>query len=342
MRRSLSSSSVGVALVALSLAVAPSPGAAQTLEKIRVTIPAPVFNFFPLYYGQEKGIFAKEGLDVETTSTNGDGPDVDALIAGSVQFTVSTPNRLFTAYEQGKPLLLAMTLANRMSIECAMNKAIAEQVGITPDMPFNDKLKRLKGLTVAGTRPGAFTYLMLQEYALRVGMVPQKDIKIIGVGGPQSMLPALENGQIAVGCTGSPMPELAAARGKAIMLTKNMFGGDPAYDDFLFQMVYVRPDYAKSNPETVRKFIRGLLASVGRLLDTPTTELLPDLRKRYSGVSDEMLVEIYDGVKKTYKRDGVTTPSSVAKAGKFLIDTGAVEKTATFEQIGTNDFLPKL
>jgi ABC-type nitrate/sulfonate/bicarbonate transport system substrate-binding protein len=65
------------------------PSNAQTLQKIRVTIPVPVFTFFPLYYGQENGFFAKEGLDVETISTNGDGPDVDSLIAGSVQFTIA-------------------------------------------------------------------------------------------------------------------------------------------------------------------------------------------------------------------------------------------------------------
>lgn len=52
------------------------PSHAQNLQKIRVTIPVPVFTFFPLYFGQENGFFAKEGLDVETISTNGDGPDV--------------------------------------------------------------------------------------------------------------------------------------------------------------------------------------------------------------------------------------------------------------------------
>jgi NitT/TauT family transport system substrate-binding protein len=337
----VSRSVFAAALVALPLALYSQPSTAQTLEKIRVTIPVAAFVFYPLFHAQDKGFFAKEGLDVEITSTNGDGPDVDALIAGSVQFTVSTPNRLFMSYEQGKPLLTAMTLANRMNIDCAMNKAVAEQVGIKDDMPFIEKLKRLKGLTVAGTRPGAFTYLLLQEYVLRAGLVPQKDVKIIGIGGAQSMLPALENAQIAVGCTGSPMPEMAVARGKAILLTQNMFGKDPAYDDFLFEMVYVRPDYAKANPETVKKFTKGLLAAVNSLVDTPTKDSLPDLKKRFSGVSDELIVEIFDAVKASFKRDGITTPSSVDKAGKFLVDTGAVGKTATFDQVATNEYLPK-
>ncbi len=90
--------------VGLSLALA-SPGAAQTLKPLRVTIPVIGMNFMPLFVAADKGMFAKEGFEVEIISTSGDGPDVDALIAGSVQFTISTPNRLLTSYEQGSHFL---------------------------------------------------------------------------------------------------------------------------------------------------------------------------------------------------------------------------------------------
>jgi NitT/TauT family transport system substrate-binding protein len=313
---------------------------AQNLQKVRVTIPVPVFTFFPLYFGQENGFFAKEGLDVETISTNGDGPDVDALIAGSVQFTASTPNRLFMSYEQGKSLLDVMTLTNRMSIDCFMNKALADKRGLTADSPFDEKLKAMKDQTVAGTRPGAFTYLLLQAYAKRAGLTPQKDIKIIGVGGPNSMLPAVENGNVAVACIGSPTVELAVQRGKAIEFSRNLVGQDPAYNDFLFQHVYVRPDYAKQNPEVVKKFIRGLLASVNYLVDTPVENYLPALKKHYSGLSDDMLVNIFKRTRATFKRDGVTTEESYRKVASFLMDTGAITKVAPFKELVTNDYLP--
>src|ERR1051325_4510388 len=75
---------------------------AQTLKHIRVTIPVIGMNFLPLFVAADKGLFAKEGLSVKIIPTSGDGPDIDALIAGSVQFTITTPNRLLTSYEQGK------------------------------------------------------------------------------------------------------------------------------------------------------------------------------------------------------------------------------------------------
>jgi NitT/TauT family transport system substrate-binding protein len=315
--------------------------AANAQQKIRVTVPTPSMMFYPLYYGQQKGHFPKEGMDVEVIVTNGDGPDVDAVIAGSVQFAVSTPNRLFTSFEQGKPLKAAMMLVRRMAIDCAMNKQVAERLGITAQTPLDTRLRAIKGLTVAGTRPGAFTYVLLETYGKRVGLTPQKDYQLIGVGGANSMLPALENNQIAVGCTGSPFAELAAHRGKAIRFTNNMGGGDPAFDDFLFELVYVHPDYLKDNAETVRKFLRAFLVSVNEILDTPSASHMPALKALYGGAPDEVMLESFENTKAIYSRDGVITPTSVQKAGAFMIESGAIKKAATFEEIATNDYLPK-
>src|SRR5262249_13222225 len=217
------------AMLALSialLAVAGDDVRAQERQKLKITVPTISTIFYPLYYGQEHGIFAKENMEIEVISTNGDGPDVDAVISGSAQFSISTPNRLFTAYEQGKPLKAVGMLARRMAIDCAMNKQVADKLGITTATPLDTKLKALKGLTVAGTRPGAFTYVLLDIYGRRVGLAAQKDFQLIGVGGLASMLPAVENNQIAIGCTGSPFTELAVSRGKAIRFTNNARGDD--------------------------------------------------------------------------------------------------------------------
>jgi NitT/TauT family transport system substrate-binding protein len=331
-----------IALLALFVLSPAGSGAwAAELQKIKITVPTISTIFYPLYYGQDKGIFAKEGLDIEVISTNGDGPDVDAVISGSAQFAISTPNRLFTAYEQGKPLKAVGMLARRMAIDCAMNKEVADKLGIKTDTALDAKLKALKGLTVAGTRPGAFTYVLLDIYGKRVGLVAQKDFKLIGVGGLNSMLPAVENNRIAVGCTGSPFTELAVARGKAIRLTNNARGDDPAFDDFLFEMVYATPEYLKANGDTTRKFLRALFASVNQILDTPAEGHMPMLKKLFGGVPDDVMLETFENTKRIFSRDGVVTPASVQKAGVFMVESGAVRTPATFDQVADNGFLAK-
>jgi ABC-type nitrate/sulfonate/bicarbonate transport system substrate-binding protein len=227
-----------------------------------------------------------------------------------------------------------------MSIDCFMNKEIAQKQGIDENTPFQKKLEAMKGQTVAGTRPGAFTYLLLLDYAKRAGLAPQKDLKVIGVGGPNSMLPAVENGQVAVACIGSPTVELAVERGKAIQFSRNLAGQDPEYNDFLFQHIYVRPEYAKERPETVKRFIRGLLAAVNYLVDSPIETYLPALKKHYSGLSDQMLTDIFKMTRATFKGDGITTEESYRKVAEFLKGTGAITKVAPFNELVTNDYLP--
>jgi NitT/TauT family transport system substrate-binding protein len=331
-----------ILLAALAAALAvPSAARAQERQKIKITVPTISTIFYPLYFGQDKGIFAKENMEIEVISTNGDGPDVDAVISGSAQFAISTPNRLFTSFEQGKPLKAIGMLARRMAIDCAMNKQVADKLGVTTAMPLEARLKAMKGLTVAGTRPGAFTYVLLDIYGKRVGLTAQKDFQLIGVGGLASMLPALENNQIAIGCTGSPFTELAVSRQKAIRFTNNARGDDPAFDDFLFEMIYARPEYLQQNGDTVRGFLRALFTSVGQILDTPSADHMPMLKKLYSGVPDDVMLETFENTKRIYSRDGIVTPASVQKAGAFMVESGAVKTPATFEQVADNGFLAK-
>ncbi len=313
---------------------------AADLTKLRVTIPVPVLSIYPLMVAQDQRFFAKEGYDVEIISTNGDGPDVDALISGSVDFTVSTPNRLMTAYEQGKPLLAAMNVLNRMTLDCTLNKAAAEKAGITNEMPLDDKLKRLGGMTLAGTRPGAATYLLAEYYAKRGGFEPQKDVKIIGIGGPSAMVPAVENGRVDVVCGASPIPEFPIYHGKGIALTDNTGGADPAFDDLLWELLYVRPDYAAAHPDTVKAVVRAMVAAIKWIHDTSPYEQLPELRQRFTGVPDDLLAIIVAKMAPAFKEGGEITQVEVDKASDFLLKTGAIAKAPPWNAVATNDYLP--
>jgi ABC-type nitrate/sulfonate/bicarbonate transport system substrate-binding protein len=194
---------------------------------------------------------------------------------------------------------------------------------------------------VAGTRPGAFTYLLLVEYAKRVGLVPQKDLQIIGIGGPSAMIPAIENNQIAVACNGSPAPELAVSRGKSVMFTNNLKGGDPAYANFLFELLYVRPEYAKSDPETVRKMIGGFLDAIAFIHNASDAEHLEILKKDFSGASDEILLASMKNMRPIFIRDARITQESVDKAANFMLQTGVVTKIPSWTDVSSNEFLPK-
>jgi NitT/TauT family transport system substrate-binding protein len=324
-----------------ALGVAPA-APAHSAEHVRVAIPVPSLTFLPLYVGVQHGFFAKQGFDVEIVTTSGDGPDIDALISGGVNYTVTTPNRLFLAYQQGNKRIVGIAnLMNRMAIDCWMNKALAQKLHVSVETPLKQRIMALKGQTVSGTRPGAFTYLLLVNYAMRFGLEPQKDIKIIGIGGPNALIPAVENGAIAVACTGDPAPELAGSRGKAIMFTNNVGGTDPAYDNFMFEVLHARRDYAQSHADEVHRMIRGFLDSIAFIYDGPEPQVVAAMKKYFTATSDDLLLQSLRRLRPAFPRDGRFNQESVEKSAKFFVAAGVLKKVPNWSDLVTNQYLPK-
>jgi NitT/TauT family transport system substrate-binding protein len=320
---------------------AASTASAQNLQKLRMTIPVPALVFYPIFVAQDKGFFANEGIEMEVINTQGDGPDVDALIAGSVQFTVSTPTRLLTAYEQGRKLTAVMSVVNRMAIQCFMNKETAESVGINPQTPLLEKFKKLDGLVIGGTRPGSFTYLLGIDYLKRAGLKPQEDARVIGVGGASAMIAAVENKQVHVGCFGSPIIELAVSRGKSVWFVNNTQGEDSNFDEFLFELLYVRPDYAEENPKTVRSVTRALVNANKWIMQATDADHLSVAKPRFEKVADDILLESVANVKASIRTDGCITPKSVAAAVDFLKRVDMVKADIPWDAVADNSFLPE-
>jgi NitT/TauT family transport system substrate-binding protein len=327
-------------LLALAALASVTAANAQTVN-LRVTIPANSLFFLPLFAAVEQGFFKSEGIEMETVITQGDGPDVDALIAGSAQFTISTPNRLLTAYQQGKPLLAVMAVMDRMGIQCFMNKEASERVGLAEAKTPEQKFAKLKGLTIAGTRPGAFTYLIAVDYLKRAGLEPQKDAKIIGVGAGPAMIAAVENGQVDLGCFGSPIIESAVSRGKSVWFINNTAGEDKSYNEFLFQILYVRPEYAKENPQLVRKVVAALLKGNNWIATAGKEELLAFVKKRFGAIDDVTLAQSIENVRPAFSKDGKITEPAFAAATKFLRDTDMLTGNVPWNAVTDNSYLPK-
>jgi len=331
-------------LVAAAIAIAgasiPQAARSQPVD-LRITIPVKALLYYPVLAAKDLGYFAEEGINMDIVVTQGDGPDVDALIAGSVQFAATTPNRLMTAYEQGKPLLGIMTISKRIAVNCFMNKEKADALGVSEDTAIAEKLQKLRGLTIGGTRPGAFTNLLAADYVKRAGMVPQQDVKVIGVGAGPAMLAALENKQIDVGCIASPTPEIAVSRGKSIMLINNTRGQDPEFDEFLFSVLYVRPEYAKTNPDVVRKVVRSLQKANAFIIDTPFAQQLPVLQRIFGELDPAILREALINTQSGIEPSGRISQHSVEAAEKLLISVGSLSKPIPWKAITDNAFLTK-
>jgi NitT/TauT family transport system substrate-binding protein len=330
---------ITVVAVLLSALLAPSAASAQ-LQKIKITIPAAAVTFAALYHAKTAGYFADEGLDVEIVTVAGGG-SLQALIARDAQFTVAPGVYQIEAYQKGQKLLATMSLMNRNAINVVMHKDAAREKGITEKSPLPDKIKALKGLKLSGVAVGSFSYEMLIYYLLKAGLDPKRDVELIGIGAGPPMVLALEQRKVDAFATGSPIPEAAVLRGFGMMIVDNSAGEDPDFAEFMMNALTVHPEYAKQNPEMVRKVLRALLRGNAWILDNTPEAAVPSMKPFLGRLDDRILISGLTKVKLGIRRDGRITEQAVALTQDFLKKIGQLKAPIPYAELVTNDYFPK-
>ena len=316
-------------------------GAVSAAEKIRITTPVESLTASALYIARGQGLFAAEGLDVEVVVTGGTGPDVQALLVGQSDFTYTPGTHLIEPVAKGQRLLGVMAGLNRLIINVALHKDVARAKGITPDSPFDQKLKALNGLTLGPTRPGALTWQLADYLIKRAGYTPQKEVKVIAAGAGPVLLAALENRKVDAIIMSSPIPETAVQRGHAIMFIDNARGEDPNLSEFMMVTLVTRPDLAKERPETVRKTVRALLRANQWMLAKSPEEVRDALRGFLPKVSPEVLLSSIQALRPAISPDGWISERSVKATQDVMEAGGFLTERIPYERIVSSEFLPK-
>jgi NitT/TauT family transport system substrate-binding protein len=327
-------------ITTLLLASLVVPAMALAAEKIKVTVPAAAVTFASLYHAKSAGYFTEEGLDVEIVTVAGGGA-LQALISRDAQVCVTPSTYQLQAYEKGQKLLATGSILTRNSINVVMHKDVAREKGITEKSPLNDKIKALKGLKLSGVAVGSFSYQVMIYYLLKAGIDPQKDVELIGIGAGPAMVLALEQRKVDAFATGTPVPDAAVHRGIGIMIVDNAAGEDPDFSEFMMNSIIVHPDYAKQNPETVRKITRALVRANRWVADSPAEAAVASM-KPFLGRLDDAI--ILDGLKKVrlgVPRDGRITERAYQATQDFMLKIGAIKAPIPYEALVTHDFLPR-
>ncbi len=316
--------------------VAPLHGA----EKIKITVPVPSTTFAPLYHAQAAGYFTDEGLEVEIIVVPGSG-SLKAVFSRDAHFALAPGTHQLVAYEHGQRLVAVMSILTRLSVNIVMHRDVAKERGITEKSPLADKIRALKDLKISGFTAGAFGHQIIVHYLLKAGLDPQKDIQIVGLGTAPALLMALERRQIDAFVMGTPLPEAAAARGFGVMVVDNSAGEDPDFAEFMMDVLMAPPETVKQRPELIRKLVRALLRSNAWLLDHPAEDALPAMRPVLGRVDDSVILSGIQKVRLGIPRNGRITERAVLLTQEFLRRVGAIKSVIPYDQVVTNEFLPR-
>src|SRR5689334_18351267 len=140
------------ALVALVIGLCPTSGRADDIN-IVMALPAATLTFSAPFIAEDAGFFRQEGLRVSFRNIVGVG-SVNAVIAGSADFTMGTGPVFLRAAAQGQRLYAIANVIDRPLVEMVLRKDVADAAGITDKMSLAERAKAVKGKTMASQGVG--------------------------------------------------------------------------------------------------------------------------------------------------------------------------------------------
>lgn len=226
---------IAVAALVIDLLVASSLPA--QLKKARFSVSAASIAEVPFRIANVKGFYREEGLDVEVILIRG-AVGMQALLGGSVDYTSASGSTIAAAV-RGIPVKLVFIASAKPQFDLIAQPQIRS-------------IADLKGKNVGISSRGGAIDLLMQLIVQKNGLVPNKDVVSLVVGGQEDTVLALRTGRIAAALLTPPRPLILQREG----FNRLAYSGDymPTYPS---GGIGVTDEKLKSAPNDVFAFVKG-------------------------------------------------------------------------------------
>ena len=303
-----------------------------------MALPAATLTFSAPFIAEDAGFYKKEGLKVSHRTIVGVGA-VNAVIAGSADFTVGTGPVFLRAASQGQRLYAIANLIDKPLVELVLRKDVADAAGVGEGTPLAARAKALRGKTIGIQGVGSIVHAWQRLVANRGGLDIEKDVRIAPMD-PSAMLAALQTKAVDGYATSLPFTTEAVVKGNAVMLASAVSDA-PDLLPFAYGLVYTRPDTCTKQREKCVRVARALAGATAFIADQPAAAL-DLLRKRFDKMDAAVLAAAWQVVSAAHARDvRVTVPGlehsqQVSLEAKLLEPKDALAK---FDGLYTDEFV---
>jgi NitT/TauT family transport system substrate-binding protein len=276
-------------------------GAEAPLKKINVAVPAISLLQAPLFVAIDAGAFKKYGMEVTYVRTG--ARTIQALVSDSVQFAQGVSSRTVpSAVLGGADAVLIANFSDKLLF--TMHSA-----------PEVKSVRDLKGKVVGVSGIGGSTDLATRLALRKVGLVPDKDVTIRGVGGVPETVAALKAKLVHAGTLSPPSSFVAEKAGFKMLFDMTTLGVD-----YISSGLGVKRSSIASNREQVKQFVMALIEGA-KILQTDEEFALRVLTK-HTRISDhEVLKQSYQYIRPYFLR----APYPSLSAIKDTLDVLATE-----------------
>ncbi|MGH7767937.1 MAG: ABC transporter substrate-binding protein [Candidatus Binatia bacterium] len=264
-------------------------------EKFYISIPGPTLSYTHLYYGQEKGFFVEQGLDLQVLVVRGI-IGISSLMSGEIDATCHAGSG-FAAALRGLPVKVISVSHDRPVHELIVAPSIATGAD-------------LKGKPIAvGSLEGTAAVITRRVLQAK-GLDPAKDVTLLSMD-TTVRLQSLFTGKVAGAMMTPPATYLALDQGYRVLAR----GKD--HLRYLQTGVVTTDANIKQKRERIVRFLRGWNRALKFYQDNPET-MIPYIQKKL-GVKDLQLARrMYNEDVETLLLTGRLTP----EAEREILETG--------------------
>jgi NitT/TauT family transport system substrate-binding protein len=255
----------------------------QSLPKVRAAYTSIGIQFDPVYIMKELDLPRKYGLDVDVLFVPVSSRAIQAALAGEIQFITSGGVANINANVTG---------ADFVGLTATLNTFVFKIIG-SPDIK---KPEMLKGKKVGISRLGGASDFSIRYALTHWGLVPDRDVAIIQVGGEPEEVLALQNKAVDAVILSEPFATVARRAGAAVVADLSQLGVSYTMHGF-----GVRKSYIQANRDVAVRFMKAYLEGI--YVFKTNKDLALNVLKKYTRLDDLSLVQVaYDEMSQTLIR----------------------------------------
>jgi len=232
-----------IVLLVIAIATTSSASRLFAADKLRISYSAINATQAFLWVAQEKGFFAKHGLEGELLYINSGTMNIAALLGGSVQIAGGGPVSIEARLRGVKLTILGNPLP-----WLASNLVVHPDIKGIPDLPG-----KLAGISRFGSSTDqGFRYLFRKN-----GLNVDRDFKMLQMGGDSSRVAALKTGTIQYTFLGAAATDNARALGFRVLATAQQMA-----IPFPWTSVVVEETWLNKNRELAYRYMKCATESI--------------------------------------------------------------------------------
>ena len=274
----------------------------------------------PTMVALEKGFFKQQGLDAEMIPFKG-GPDLlKGVMAGAADIGLTGATDPLVFRERGSTIRGLATLMEKNHFTLTVTSQIK-------------RLEDLKGGTIGVTAVGATTWVFARMLAKKMSWDPEKDVRILGVGGLDAQAASLRRNEIQAAVFGDAGVVLEAQGAGRVLMRL-----DEVTPKWISLMAYATDETIKAKRDVLHRALRGIFQ--GHRFCRDNAEESIRIATKGIGWPEAATRRAYDLVRPLISVDGKIDLDAFRFMQDTLLELGVIKKRLPLEEHYAAEFAP--